>query len=215
MLADAGWDVREVEPADDLPDAAFVEDTAVVLDGRVVLTRPGHAGRREEVRSVAAAFAGLGVPTVPLPGEGTLDGGDVLRVGDRLFVGRSTRTDAAGFEALARLAAQVGLEAVPVDVSACLHLKTAATALPDGTVIAAPDHLDAAAFEPLSTIAAPEPSGANVLPLGGKRVAVASSAPVTATVLRERGLDVTEVDIGQFEAVEAGLTCLSVLLPRR
>ncbi|HEV2999253.1 MAG TPA: arginine deiminase family protein [Solirubrobacteraceae bacterium] len=215
LLAGAGWDVREVEPADDLPDAPFVEDAAVALDGRVVLTRPGHSARRAEVESVAAALEALGVPAVPLPGHGTLDGGDVLRVGGRLFVGRSTRTDEAGFAALARLAREHGLEPVAVPVRACLHLKTAATALPDGTVIVAPDHVDARAFAPGPTVAAPEPSGANVLLLGGERVAVAASAPRTADLLRDRGLDVSRLDIAQFEAVEAGLTCLSVLLPGR
>lgn len=213
MLATAGWEVREAAPADDLPDAPFVEDTAVALDVRVVLTRPGHPARRAEVASVAAALDELGVPTVTLPGDGTLDGGDVLRVGERLFVGRSTRTDAAGFEALAGLAREHGLEPVAVDVGSCLHLKTAATALPDGTVIVAPDHVDAESFAPLPTIEAPEPSGANVLLLGGDAVAVSASAPATAGLLRKRGLDVTQLDITQFEAVEAGLTCLSLLLP--
>jgi dimethylargininase len=213
-LAGAGWDVVEVAPADDLPDAAFVEDAAVALDGRVVLTRPGHPARRGEVESVAAALAELGVPTVALPGPGTLDGGDVLRVGSRLFVGRSTRTDDAGIEALAALAREAGLETTAVAVTGCLHLKTGATALPDGTIVAVRDWVDVSAFAPLGVIAAPEPEGANVLALGGDRVAVAASAPRTADVLRERGLDVTPLDIAQFEAVEAGLTCLSVLLPR-
>lgn len=213
-LADAGWEVVEVEPADDLPDAAFVEDAAVALDGRVVLTRPGHPGRRGEVESVAAALAALGVPTVELPGPGTLDGGDVLRVGSRLFVGRSTRTDDDGIAALAALAREHGVETTPVAVTGCLHLKTGATALPDGTIVAVADWVDTAAFAPLPVVEAPEPSGANVLALGGDRVVVAASAPRTADLLRDRGLQVATVDIAQFEAVEAGLTCLSVLLPR-
>ena len=214
-LAGAGWAVREVEAADELPDAAFVEDTAVALDGRVVLTRPGHPGRREEVESVATALAALGISLVELPGDGTLDGGDVLRVGDRLFVGRSTRTDARGFEALAALGAEEGLEATAVDVGRCLHLKTAATALPDDTIIAATDWIDADAFAPLPVISAPEPAGANVLALGPDHVAVSLSAPRTAELLDQRGLRVTPLAISQFEAVEAGLTCLSVLLPAR
>ena len=212
VLSAAGWDVHLAEPADDLPDAAFVEDTAVALDGRVVLTRPGHAGRRDEVESVAAALAALGVETVPLPGGGKLDGGDVLRVGRRLFVGRSTRTDDAGIAAFADVAAKHGVETIPVDVGACLHLKTAATVLPDGTIVAMPDWIDTAAFAPSPVIAPPEPAGANVLALGEDRVAVAASAPRTADLLGQRDLNVTVVDISQFEAVEAGLTCLSVLL---
>jgi dimethylargininase len=212
VLRDAGWDVREIAPADDLPDAAFVEDTAVFLGRRAVITHPGDAARRAETASVAAALALIGVPAVALPG-GTLDGGDVLRVGRRLFVGRSTRTGDAGIAALRDVAAAEGLETIAVAVDGCLHLKTAATALPDGTILANADCVDAEAFAPLGVVAVPEPAGANVLLLDEDRVAVASSAPRTQRLVEERGLRVDVLDISQFEAVEAGLTCLSVLLP--
>ena len=208
-LADAGWTVREVDPADDMPDAAFVEDAAVFLGDRAVLTRPGDPSRRGEVATVAAALDALGVETGAL-GAGTLDGGDVLQADGRLFVGRSTRTDDAGIRALGEAA---GREAVAVPVSGCLHLKTAATALPDGTIVADLACVDAAAFAPLPVLAVPEPLGANVLALGPDRVAVPASAPATAQLVRDRGFDVVALDIGDFEAVEAGLTCLSVLLP--
>ena len=211
-LEAAGWQVREAEAADDLPDAAFVEDAAVFLGRRAVLTHPGDPRRRDEVASVAAALAEAGVETVPL-GAGTLDGGDVLRAGDRLFVGRSTRTDAAGFEALAAIAAEEDLRATSVPVDGCLHLKTGATALPDGAIVADTSCVAAAAFAPLEVLAAPEPAGANVLRLGADLVAVAASAPRTARLLEDRGLGVEVLDISEFEAVEAGLTCLSVLLP--
>jgi dimethylargininase len=212
MLQAAGWTVREVEPADDLPDAAFVEDAAIFLGARAVLTNPGDSRRRGEVASVAAALAATGVPAVALP-DGTLDGGDVLRIGGRLFVGVSTRTDERGAVALARLAADDGFETVTVHVQGCLHLKTAATALPDGAVLARTASVDASAFAPHDVVEAPEPAGANVLQLGEDRVAIAASAPATAQLLRDRGLRVDVLDISEFEAVEAGLTCLSVLLP--
>jgi dimethylargininase len=212
LLARSGWHVHEVEPADDLPDAAFVEeDGRVLLDDRVVLTRPGHPARREEVATVAAALAQLGVPCVDLPGTGTLDGGDVLRVGRRLYVGSSSRTDEAGIEAFASLAAEDGLEVVPVPVHDHLHLKTGATALPDGTIVAVPALREA--FAGRFVLGVPEPAGANVLALGAGAVAVAASAVATAELLRDRELTVETVDISQFERVEAGMTCLSVLLP--
>lgn len=211
-LSAAGWEVREAEAADDFPDAAFVEDAAVVLGRRAVLTHPGDPSRRGEVASVAAALERLGIPTHDL-GGGTLDGGDVLRQGDRLFVGRSTRTDDAGIAALAAHAAEEGIETTAVPVAGCLHLKTAATALPDGAILANTACVDPAAFAPLEVVAAPEPLGANVLRLGGDRVAVPASSPQTARLLEERGHEVVALDIADFEAVEAGLTCLSVLLP--
>ena len=210
-LVDAGWHVHDVEPADDLPDAAFVEDAAVFLGDRAVLTRPGDPSRRGEVASVAAALDRLGIAPGELA-EGTLDGGDVLQAGGRLFVGRSTRTDDAGIRALSEAA---GREAIAVPVSGCLHLKTAATALPDGTIVANLDCVDAAAFGPLPVVGTPEPLGANVLAVSAECVVVPASAPRTAQLVRERGFDVVALDISEFEAVEAGLTCLSVLLPER
>jgi len=207
-LKEAGWDVREVAPADDLPDAAFVEDTAVFLGDRAVITHPGDPSRRGETATVATALALIGVPTTTLAG-GTLDGGDVLRVGRRLFVGRSTRTDDDGIAALRDAS---GLETIAVPVERCLHLKTAATALPDGTIVANLECVDPAAFAPLEVVAAPEPAGANVLLPGEDRVIVAASAPRTAQLIETRGFAVTVLDIGEFEKVEAGLTCLSVLL---
>jgi len=210
-LAEAGWRVVDAPAADDLPDAPFVEDTAVVLDGRVVLTRPGSPMRAREVPSVAAALAGLGVATVPLP-AGRLDGGDVLRVGDLLYVGLSTRTDDAGAAALADLAAADGLAVRVVPVTGALHLKTAVTALPDGTLLGEPDRVDAAALG-TPVLPVPEPAGADVLLLGGDRVGLSAAAPKTAALLAGRGLVPVPLELSEFEALEAGPTCLSVLLP--
>ncbi len=210
-LAAAGWDVVDVEPADDFPDAAFVEDAAVFLGDRAVLTHPGDPSRRGEVETVAAALDRLGVPAAPLA-EGTLDGGDVIRTGDRLFVGQSTRTDAAGARALGAAAAEVGIQTAKVPVGGCLHLKTGATALPDGAILADTGCIEPTAFGPLEVVPAPEPLGANVLLLGGDRVLAPASSPRTAALLSDRGHDVQTTDISEFEAVEAGLTCLSILL---
>jgi dimethylargininase len=210
-LADRGWRVVEVPPADDLPDAPFVEDTAVPLDGRVVLTRPGHPSRVAEVPGVAATLDALGVPTVALP-AGRLDGGDVLRVGDVLLVGLSSRTDEAGAAALADLAAADGLTVRPVRVTGALHLKTAVTALPDRTLLGVPDLVDAAALG-APVLPVPEPAGADVLLLGGDRVGLSAAAPRTAALLADRGLAPVPLELGEFEALEAGPTCLSILLP--
>jgi dimethylargininase len=211
-LREAGWDVREAARADDFPDAAFVEDVTVFLDRRAVLTHPGDPSRRGEVESLASMLALIGIPTVPLGGDGTLDGGDVIRTGDKLFVGQSTRTNEAGFAALAEHAAEEGIEARPVKVDGCLHLKTGATALPDGAILADVACVDTEAFGSLEIVEAPEPLGANVLMLGGDRIIAPASAPKTIEVLRDRGLQVEVLDISEFESVEAGLTCLSVLL---
>src|SRR5205823_12438554 len=121
-------------PADDLPDATFVEDAAVVLGGTVLLTRPGHPTRAGEVDSVAATLAELGAPTVGLPAGCRLDGGDVLTADRVVYIGLSRRTDQAATDAVAALVGPYGWTVRPVPVTGCLHLKSALTALPDGTL---------------------------------------------------------------------------------
>jgi dimethylargininase len=212
VLAAAGWRVVEAPAADDLPDAAFVEDTAVVLGARVLLTRPGHHTRTAEVASVARTLADLAVPTVEMPPGPRLDGGDVLTVDRTVYVGLSARTDAAAARAIATAAGD-GVEVRPVPVIGCLHLKTAVTALPDGTLFGVPEWVDAGTLG-APVLPAPEPAGADLLLLGGSWVGVSAAAPRTADLLAGRGLEPIRLDLTEFEAVDAGPTCLSVLLPR-
>lgn len=204
-LAEGGWRPAYADPADDLPDAPFVED-AVVVSGRLaVLTRPGAAERRPEVESVARAVRDLGVKAVRIVPPGTLDGGDVLQVGPTVYVGRSARTNDDGITQLTALLPERRI--VPVTMTGVLHLKSAVTALPDGTLIGDPRHVDLPGLlEP------PEEPGAHVVVLGGDRVLLAASAPHTAAMLEKRGLNVTKVDISEFEKLEGCVTCLSVLI---
>jgi dimethylargininase len=210
-VADAGWEIREVPPADELPDSAFVEDTLVVCDGLAVLTRPGAVARRAELEGAEEAVRALGLEQARIEEPGTLDGGDVLRVGPTLYVGRGGRTNAEGIGQLGRLVAPLGLEVVTVPLRGVLHLKSALTALPDGTLIAADASLlDSSALPALRTV--PEEAGSHVILLGGDTVLMAASAPRTAELLDDWGFDVVVVDIGEFEKMEGCVTCLSVLV---
>src|SRR5689334_16782314 len=127
-VAGAGWGIREVAPADDLPDCAFVEDTVVVLGHLAVLTRPGAEVRRDEVAGTEEVVRSLGLEIARVEAPGTLDGGDVLQVGATVYVGRSGRTNADGIRQLRRHAARTGRTVVPVKLHAVLHLKSAVTA---------------------------------------------------------------------------------------
>ena len=140
----------------------------------------------------------------------TLDGGDVLQLGRSLLVGRSSRTDDDAIAQLRRLVAPLGRTVRPVDVRGALHLKTAATALPDGTVLAVPTWLDTGALGDREVVPVPEPAGANALVVGDT-VVLSASAPGTAALVADRGWDVRTVELDEFERVEAGPTCLSVL----
>ena len=210
-LAEAGWNTVEVAPAEVLPDSVFVEDTAVVLGDRAVIGLSGAEQRRGEAAGTAATLTELGLQLDRIQEPGTLDGGDVLRVGDTLYVGRSSRTNAEGVRQLRVIAAEEGIAVVAVPVKGALHLKSAATALPDGTVIGNAAVLDdTSVFDRF--VAVPEPSGVAVVALAPDTVLIAASAPRTAALIADLGYKVVTVDISEFEKLEGCVTCLSILV---
>jgi dimethylargininase len=212
-LEEAGWAIREVPHADALPDSAFVEDTLVVCGGLAVLTRPGAAERRAELAGAEEAAHALGLEIARIEKPGTLDGGDVLQAGATLYAGHGVRTNSEGIRQLGRLVAPRGFAVVPVPVHRVLHLKSAVTALPDGTIVAADESLlDTSPFAALRLVS--EEAGSHVVPLGGGVLLMAASAPRSAELFDDLGFDPVVVDIGEFEKMEGCVTCLSVLVSR-
>jgi dimethylargininase len=203
-----GWEVATVAPADEHPDGVFVEDAVVMFGDLAVLTSPGAESRRGELDTVAPVVADLGVRTARIEPPGTLDGGDVLKVGSTVYVGRGTRTNHAGIEQLRDiLGAQWDVIAVPV--TKALHLKSAVTALPDGTLIGREELVDdPGAFPNFQHV--PEPEGNAVVDLGDHTLLMSAAAPESAERVRERGYDVVTVPISEFEKLEGCVTCLSV-----
>src|SRR5712692_5417722 len=119
----------------EFPDSVFVEDPALVLDEIAVVTRMGVESRRGESESLAAALTRFR-PLARLREPATLEGGDVLRMGKTLYVGLSRRTNAEGASQLAEIVEPFGYRVVPVNVSGCMHLKSACCAVSDDTVLA-------------------------------------------------------------------------------
>ncbi|MEW2544509.1 dimethylargininase [Streptomyces sp. NPDC047002] len=210
-LADHGWETIEVAPADDCPDGVFVEDTVVMFRNVALITRPGAASRRPETAAVEEELARLGCSVNWVWEPGTLDGGDVLKVGDTVYVGQGGRTNATGVAQLRAAFEPLGARVVAVPVSRVLHLKSAVTALPDGTVLGHPPLVDVPTLFP-RFLPVPEPSGAHVVVLGGGRLLMAASAPKTAELLAGLGYEPVLVEIGEFEKLEGCVTCLSVRL---
>jgi len=139
--------------------------------------------------------------------------GDVLQAGTTVYVGRGGRTNADGIRQLRSLLAPLGRTVVAVPLGKVLHLKSAVTALPDGTFLLLPDLVPAALFPAVRPVE--EEGGCHVVPLGGDRVLIAASAPRTAGLVESLGFTPVVVDITEFEKLEGCVTCLSVLLPAR
>ena len=210
----AGWRTIEVPPADDCPDGVFIEDTMVVYGDLAVMASPAAESRRGELSAAERSIESQGYRLARIEPPGTLDGGDVLKIGDRVYVGSSTRTNAEGIGQLAKLLEPLGATVEAVPLTKVLHLKTAVTALPDGTVIGYPGLVDdPGAFDRF--LAVPEESGAHVVLLGEGRLLMAASAPETASMFASMGHEPVVVDISEFEKLEGCVTCLSVRLRRR
>jgi dimethylargininase len=212
-LGASGWMIRQVPDADDCPDSVFVEDTVVICEDLAVLTRPGAPARRAEVAGVAPAVRSLGLRTVCVEAPGILEGGDVLQAGHTVYVGRGGRTNGEGIRQLRSLLAPLGRTVIAVPLGNVLHLKSAVTALPDGTFLLLPELVPAELFPAVRPVR--EEGGCHVVALGGDRVLIAASAPQTAGLLDDLGFTPVVVDISEFEKLEGCVTCLSVLLPGR
>jgi dimethylargininase len=206
-----GWETVEVPPVDDCPDAAFVEDTVVVYGDLAVISRPGADERKPETSGTEQTLAALGYRTARIEAPGTLDGGDVLKHDGMVWVGLGGRTNQAAVDQLAALLAPLGAEVVGVQLTKVLHLKSAVTALPDGTVVGfEPVVDDPSVWSPF--LAVPEEPGAHVVLLDHETVLMSSRAPRTRDLFEERGLRAVAVDISEFEKLEGCVTCLSVRL---
>jgi dimethylargininase len=210
-LSDLGCEVHSLPAERELPDSVFVEDAAVVLDEVAVITRPGAASRRPEGESIGTALQ----PYRPLrhvEPPGTLDGGDVLRVGRMLFVGLSGRTDEAGLGQLVEILSPFGYEVKGVGVHDCLHLKSAVTLVDEDALLVNPDWVDPAEFAPLSCIEIDptEPAAANALLVGGTLV-YPEGFPLTRQRLVEHGIEVRTVNAAELAKAEGGVTCCSLI----
>jgi dimethylargininase len=210
-LAELGAEVVRLPAEPGLPDSVFVEDLAVVVDQVAVMANPRSPVRRRERASVAAEL-GRHRPLRRLRAPATLEGGDVLRAGDRVFVGLSRRTNAAGRVQLERELAPLGYSIHPVEVRGCMHLKTGCCYLGSDALLMNPRWIDPGAFRGFEILETPpeEPFAANVLVVNNT-VLVASSFPATQRVLSKSGRRISTVDISELMKAEAGLTCMSIL----
>jgi dimethylargininase len=211
-LRTLGCEVRQLPALHDHPDSVFIEDTALVLDECAVITRPGAESRRGETEGVEAALKPLR-RVFHIEAPGTLDGGDILKVGKRLYVGASTRSNEDGARQLADALGSHGYSVKRVPMRGCLHLKTAVSTLPNDVLLLDPRCVDAEEFDGTRAIHVhpDEPEGANVLVVGDA-VVVPSSAPRTREALAKAGYRAIELDASELAKAEGGLTCCSLLL---
>lgn len=209
-LAALGAHIERLPEAPELPDAVFVEDTAVVLDELAIITRPGAESRRAETASVAVALTRYRrLRYIEAPD--TLDGGDVLQIGRSLFVGITPRTSAGGIAQLAAIVAPAGYEVTTVPVTGCLHLKSAVSEITDRTLLINREWVPAEAFAPLRLIAVDsgEPFAANAVRVGDV-VIYPAEFPRTRARMETEGIVVHAIPASELAKAEGGVTCCSL-----
>ena len=210
-LAACGCRIVRLPAEPDLPDSVFVEDTAIVLDELAILTHPGAASRRPEVASIRSALEAFRRIAAIAP-PATLDGGDVLLIDRRLYVGISTRSDGRAVEQLRAILTPIGYEAIPVPVRGCLHLKSAVTRVGPDCLLVNARWVDASTLPPLQRIEVhpDESHGGNAL-LVGQKVIYPAAFPRTRERLERAGVAVESVDLSELAKAEGGVTCCSLI----
>jgi dimethylargininase len=221
LLEKLGARVVSLPAQPDLPDSMFVEDPAIILDELAVIFPLGTESRRPEAATLAQAlseFRKLAYVTLP----GTLEGGDILRVGSRLFVGLTKRSNAEGVRQLAYILGPHGYEVIGVEVTSCLHLKSAVTYIgrrqasgsraTSATLLANRAWFNTEPFTGFEWIDVDptEPHAANALALGNT-IIFPESFPHTRARIEAAGFHVTQLDISELQKAESGLTCSSLI----
>lgn len=211
VLSSLGCEIVTVATPPGLADSVFVEDTAIVLDEIAVMCLPGAVSRRDEVAGVRDVLQKYRtIVSIQLPG--TLDGGDLLHIGKVIYVGLSTRSNQSGIQQLRSIVADHGYSVKTVEISKCLHLKSAATEVATGRLLINPDWISRDNFEDLELIDVDktESHAANALLVGGN-VICPSSFPRTMEKLLQHNIKVTPVDVSELQKAEGAVTCCSLI----
>jgi dimethylargininase len=211
-IKEIGFAVLELPSEPNLPDSVFVEDTAIVLPEVALITNPGADSRKPETESVAQALRPYR-PLVFIESPGSLDGGDVLVLGKKIFVGLSTRSNTDAVEQMNQLLGNYGYKTQAVETQDCLHLKTAVTRVDGKTLLINRKWVDAESFDgfELIDVDESEPFAGNCLPLGDS-IIFPVAFPKTAAKLKQRGYKIKPVVVDELAKAEGAVTCCSLII---
>jgi len=213
VLSEIGCEVVTIPAAQGLADCVFIEDTAIVLDEVAVLCRPGAASRRPEVAGVEPVLRRFRT-LASIQSPGTLDGGDLLRVGKTIYAGLSTRSNQSGIDQLRAIVADHGYTVTAVTTPSCLHLKSAVSQVAPGTLLVNPEWVGTEVFKDYQLIEVDpeEAHAANALLVAGNVIYPTAAFPRTASRLAALGLTLLPVDVSELQKAEGAVTCCSLIL---
>jgi len=209
-----GTEVEVLDALETHPDCCFVEDTAIMIDGKALISNLGAPSRVGEEEAVAE-YLGKSAEIIRMPKGATLDGGDVVFYDDRYLIGLSTRTNQAGADFLASHVKEEGFGVEMIDIpSSTLHLTTVCSSPREGTIIAAEGHLKESQISHLAEeilwVPNSDSYAANTIGYSGDRVIIADGYASTRQVMLDAGFSITTVDMDAIRQADGSLTCLSV-----
>ena len=199
-----------IEGDNTLPDSCFVEDTAVIFGEKAIICNMKIKSRFKEVVEIAKALEKLR-ETYYIKPPATIDGGDVLKIEDKVFVGISGRTNLHAMHQLAKILENSNLEIVPVKIYNVLHLKSACTYLGNNYAILSKGHFDTEILQNCKRIVVPreEEYAADCLAINGT-ILMAKGYPKTKRLVEKEGFFVKELETSEFRKGGGALTCLSI-----
>lgn len=212
-LKSCGVQVTVLEADENFPDSCFVEDTAVLTRKCAVITNPGAASRKGEVESMIPVIRRFYdedcIEYIKAPG--TLEGGDVMMVGDHFYVGRSARTNAEGIRQFIAILEKYGLSGSEVELTEVLHLKTGVNYIENNNMLVSGEFITKPDFARYKKYIIPEDEAyaANCIWVNG-RVIVPANFPKVEKIVRDAGYEVLLVDTSEYRKIDGGLSCLSL-----
>jgi dimethylargininase len=212
-LKELNLTVIELPALNDLPDSVFVEDVAFILQGLAVITMPGAMSRRPEIISMSEVLPNYVPNIIKVELPGTIDGGDVLVIAKRIYIGVSTRSNEEGISQLQEKLKPYGYEVIGIRVQRCLHLKSTVTRIDDNTLLINPDWVDKGYFTDYTLVEVDptEENAANVVSVNGTLL-YSSAFPKTLAKLRALGYNVIELELSEIAKAEGAVTCCSLLI---
>ena len=211
VLTKCGLDVLVLEPCEEYPDSTFVEDVALITPNCVIVTRPGAPSRRGEVHEIEFVLKQKFKNIEAIEAPGTIEGGDIMMVGDHYYIGLSERTNLEGAKQIIQILTKYGMSGSTISLKKVLHLKTGLAYLEENNLIVCGEFVNDSSLERYNPIEIPEKESyaANCIWVNDS-VIIPLGYPTTKQRIKNAGYPVIETDVTEFQKLDGGLSCLSL-----
>jgi dimethylargininase len=211
VLTKCGLDVLVLEPCEEYPDSTFVEDVALITPNCVIITRPGAPSRRGEVHEIEFVLKQKFNNIEAIEAPGTIEGGDIMMVGDHYYIGLSERTNIEGAKQIIQILTKYGMSGSTISLKKVLHLKTGLSYLEENNLVVCGEFIKDSSLEGYNPIEIPENESyaANCIWVN-ESVIIPLGYPTTKQIIKNAGYPVIETDVTEFQKLDGGLSCLSL-----